>query len=97
MTKLLVAALVASIGLARAAGEGATASAGAQEARPAGTGAAAKKRSSPHPAKGAAEKGAAAKDAAAKDAAPARGGAAEAAKPEAAKPCEPVKPCPIDG
>ncbi len=83
MRKLLLAAIVASLGLARAAEPSATPQGGA-EARPAP----AEKAKTPPRKHGGKAK--------AKPAPPAKAPGA-AAKPEPAKPCEPVKPCPIDG
>ena len=78
-----------SLGLARAAGEGAPARAGRGETKPAARKGEAAKQVEPRQGKGAAAEKPGTTAAPAKD-------AAEAGKAEAAKPCEPVKPCPID-
>ena len=89
MRTLLLAALVATAGLARAA-EPPPAQPD-RDARPAAEG------KPPAEAKGKkAPKKAGAKAQAAKPPPPGKDGAGTAAKPEAEKPCEPVKPCPID-
>lgn len=91
MRKLLLAAIVASLGLARAAEPPATPQAGAE---PKLAGAEKTEKTKKPPRKAGAKPKAKTANAPEKSVPPAQ---TPAAKPEPAKPCEPVKPCPIDG
>jgi hypothetical protein len=91
MRKLVLAALVATLGLAQAAEPPAAAAEGG-----AGTKPDAKAQEHPAKSKGSKPRAKAPKAQAGKDAAPAKAQETGKAKAEAEKPCEPVKPCPID-
>ncbi len=97
---LLAAAVVATLGLARATDEGATARPGAEPEHAAAK--PAKQQKQVKAPRGKATRKHRAEPARAKPESDEPGaekaaGGSGAAKPDAAKPCEPVKPCPIDG